>query len=125
MVTKAKGFWYVECDIISPKQLRESALIQLSVVRGNTPAADHKDIVRDLFIMILADIGISEQRKELAMQTIAEVWTTGICNVLKNGKSLHDMLFTYLSQTPEVIKLRQKGKNKILWNALENALNEL
>jgi hypothetical protein len=36
MVTKAnsiKGFWYVECDIISPKHLRESALIQLPVVR--------------------------------------------------------------------------------------------
>jgi len=32
MVTKAnsiKGFWYVECDIISPKHLRESAPIQL------------------------------------------------------------------------------------------------
>jgi hypothetical protein len=31
MVTKSyriKGFWYVECDIMSPKQLRESALIQ-------------------------------------------------------------------------------------------------
>ena len=118
MVTKAKGFWYVECDIISPKQLRESALIQLSVVRGNTPAADHKDIVRDLFInifkspVILADIGISEQRKELAMQTIAEVWTTGFCNVLENSKSLHDTLFTYLSQTPEMIKLRQQGEEQ-------------
>ncbi len=32
MVSKAnsiKGFWYVECDIISPNQLCESALIQL------------------------------------------------------------------------------------------------
>jgi hypothetical protein len=116
MVTKAnsiKGFWYVECDITSPKQLRESALIQLPVVRGNTPSTDHTDNVRDLFINIfkspvtLADIGISEQRKELAMQAIAQVWTTGICNVLENGKSLHDMHFTYLSRTPEVIKLRQ------------------
>jgi len=52
MVTKAnsiKGFWCVECDIISPKRLRESALIQLPVVRGNTPSTDHKDNVRDLF----------------------------------------------------------------------------
>ncbi len=121
MVTKAysiKRFWYVECDIKSPKQLRESALIQLTVLRGNTPSTDHKDNVRDLFISIVnspvtsADIGISEQRKELAMQAIAEVWTTGICNILENGKSLHDMLFTYLSQTPEVIKLHQQGKEQ-------------
>jgi hypothetical protein len=51
MVTKAnsiKGFWYVEWDIISPKHLRESALIQLPVVRGNNPSTDHKDNVRDL-----------------------------------------------------------------------------
>jgi hypothetical protein len=96
MVTKAnsiKGFWYVECDIISPKHLRESALIQLPVVRGNAPSTDHchKDNVRDLFNDIfnshatLADFGISEQRKELTMQAIAQVWTTGICNVLENG----------------------------------------
>jgi hypothetical protein len=121
MVTKVyniKGFWYVECDIMSPKQLRESALIQLPLVRGNTPSTDHKDNVRDRFISIfnspvtLADIGISEQRKVLDMQTIAEVWTTGICNVLENGKSLHDILFTYLSQTPEVIKFRQQGEEQ-------------
>ena len=112
MVTKAnsiKGFWYVECDIISPKHLRESALIQLPVVRGNIPSTDHKDIVRDLFSNIfnspatLADIGISEQRKELAMQAIAQVWTTGTCSV---------------AQTPEVIKLRQQGEEQ---KALERA----
>ena len=114
MVTKAnsiKGFWYVECDIISPKHLRESALIQLPVVRGNTPSTDHKDNVRDLFNNIfnspvtLADIGISEQRKELAMQAIAQVWTTGICSLS-------------VAQTPEVIKLRQQGEEQ---QALERA----
>jgi len=52
------------------------------------------------------------------MQAIAEVWTTGICNVLENGKSLHDMLCTYLSQTPEVTKLRQQGEEQ---QALERA----
>ncbi len=52
------------------------------------------------------------------MQAIAEVWTTGICNVLENGKSLHDTLFTYLSQTPEVMKLRQQGEEQ---QALERA----
>jgi hypothetical protein len=119
-----EGFWYVECDIISPKLLRESALIQLPVVRGNTPSTHHQDNVWDLFNNIfnkpvtLADIGISEQRTELAMQAIAEVWTTGICNVLENGKSLHDMLFTYLSQTPEVINLRQQEEEQ---QALERA----
>ena len=114
MVTKAnsiKGFWYVECDIISPKHLRESSLIQLPVVRGNTPSTDHKDNVRDLFSNIfnspatLADIGISEQRKELAMQAIAQVWTTGICSLS-------------VTQTPEVIKLRQQGEEQ---QALERA----
>jgi hypothetical protein len=74
MVTNAysiKGFWYVECDIMSPKQLRGSALIQLPVVRGNTPSTDHKDNVRDLFIsifnsrVILADIGIQNNEKSL------------------------------------------------------------
>jgi hypothetical protein len=77
MVTKAhsiKGTWYVECDIVSPKELRESTPIQLSVVRGKTPTTNHKNNVQDLFSYIfhspvtLADIGISEQRKELAMQ---------------------------------------------------------
>ena len=80
---------HVECDIISPKHLRESALIQLPVVQGNTPSTNHKDNVRDLFINIfnspvtLADIGISEQQKVLAMQAMAQVWTTGICSVLE------------------------------------------
>jgi hypothetical protein len=46
----------------------------------------------------LADIGISEQRKELAMQAIAQVWTTGICRLS-------------VAQTPEVIKLRQQGES--------------
>jgi hypothetical protein len=87
MVTKAisiKGTWYVECDIVSPKELRESTPIQLPVVRGKTPHTNHKDNVQDLFSnffhspvtgapVTLADIGISEQRKELAMQAIADV----------------------------------------------------
>jgi len=51
----------------------------------------------------LADIGISEQRNELAMQAIAQVWTTGTCSV---------------AQTPEVIKLRQQGEEQ---QALERA----
>ncbi len=47
MVTKAnsiKGTWYVECDIFSPKELRESTPIQLPVVRGKTPTTNHKDV---------------------------------------------------------------------------------
>ena len=90
--------------------------------------------------MTLADIGISEQRKELArvcvlflgtqcsnlytsaMQAIAEVWTTGICNPGENGQSLHDILFVYLSQTPEGIKLRQQGEKQ---QALEHARERL
>jgi hypothetical protein len=77
MVTKAnsiKGTWYVECDIVSPKELRESMPIQLPVVRGKTPTTYYKDNVQDLFSYIfhspvtLADMGISEERKELAMQ---------------------------------------------------------
>jgi hypothetical protein len=76
MVTNAnsiKGTWCVECDIVSPKELRESMPIQLPAVRGKTPTTNHKDNVQDLFSYIfhspgtLADIGISEERKELAM----------------------------------------------------------
>ena len=131
MVTKAnsiKGTWYVECDIVSPKELRESTPIQLPVVRGKTPTTNHKDNVQDLFSKILyspvtlADIGISEQRKELAMQAIAEVWTTGICNPGENGQSVHNILFAYLSQTPEGIKLRQQGEKQ---QALEHARERL
>jgi hypothetical protein len=54
--------------------LREPTPIQLPVVRGKTPTTNHKDNVQDLFSKIfyspvtLADIGISEERKELAMQ---------------------------------------------------------
>jgi hypothetical protein len=44
------------------------------------------------------------------LQSIAEVWTTGICIPGENGQSLHDVLFAYLSQTSEGIKLRQQGK---------------
>jgi hypothetical protein len=46
----------------------------LPVVRGKTPTTNHKANVQDLFSYIfhrpvtLADIGISEERKELAMQ---------------------------------------------------------
>jgi hypothetical protein len=119
MVTKANNIkghtWYIECDIVAPKELRASTPIQLPVVRGKTPTTKHKDNVQDLFRYIfhnpvtLTDICISEQRNELVMQTIAEVWTTGICNPGENGQSLHDLLFAYLSQTPEGIKLRQQG----------------
>jgi len=52
------------------------------------------------------------------MQAIAEVWTTGICNPGENGQSLHGILFAYLSQTPEGIKLRQQGERQ---QALEHA----
>jgi hypothetical protein len=77
MVTKAisiKGTWYVECDIVSPKELRELTPIQLPVVRGKTPTTNRKDNVQDLFSKIfyspvtLGDMGISEEGKELAMQ---------------------------------------------------------
>jgi hypothetical protein len=39
---------------------------------------------------------------------------TGISNPLENGKSLHDMLSTYLSQTLEGIKLFQQGESNKL-----------
>jgi hypothetical protein len=79
MVTKVnsiKGTWYVECDIVSPKELRESMPIQLPVVRGKIPITNHKDNVQDLFSYIFhspgtqVDKGISEERKELAMQAL-------------------------------------------------------
>ena len=95
--------------------------IQLPVVRGKTPTTNHKDNVQNLFGYIfhnpvtLADIGISEQRKELAMQAIAEV-----CG--ENGQSVHDILFAYLSQTPEGIMLRQQGEKQ---QALEHARERL
>ena len=50
--------------------------------------------------MTLADIGISEQRKELAVQAI----------------------FAYLSQTPEGIELRQQGEKQ---QALEHSRERL
>jgi hypothetical protein len=50
------------------------------------------------------------------------VWTTGICNPGENGQSLHDILFAYLSQTPEGIKLRQQGEKQ---QALELARERL
>ena len=56
------------------------------------------------------------------MQAIAEVWTTGICNPGENGQSVHDILFAYLSQTPEGIKLRQQGEKQ---QALEHARERL
>jgi hypothetical protein len=48
--------------------------------------------------------------------------TTGICNPGENGQSLHDILFAYLSQTPEGIKLRQQGEKQ---QALEHARERL
>jgi hypothetical protein len=52
MVTKANsitGTWYVECDIVSSRILRESTPIQLPVVQGKTPTANHNDNQQDLF----------------------------------------------------------------------------
>ena len=60
--------------------------------------------------------------QRLAMQAIAEVWTTRICNPGENSESLHDMLFTHLSQTPAGIKLRQQGEKQ---QALEQARERL
>ncbi len=128
MVTKAnsiKGTWYVECDLSLPRNRANRRRSNCLVVRGKTPTTNHKDNVQDLFSTIfyspvtLADIGISEQRKELAMQAIAEVWTTGICNPGENGQSVHDILF---AQTPEGIKLRQQGEKQ---QALEHARERL
>ena len=44
-----KSTWYVECDIFSPKKLRESTPMQLPVVRGKIPTTNDKDNVQDLF----------------------------------------------------------------------------
>jgi hypothetical protein len=63
----ASSTWYVERDIVSPKELHESTPIQSPVVRGKTPTTDHKDNMQDLSNNIFhspstsADIGISEQ----------------------------------------------------------------
>jgi hypothetical protein len=52
------------------------------------------------------------------------VCTTRICNLSpgENGQSVHDILFAYLSQTPEGIKLRQQGEKQ---QALEHARERL
>jgi hypothetical protein len=55
-VTKAnsiEGTCYVECDIVSPKELRESMPIQLPVVRRKTLTTNHKDNVQDFFSYML------------------------------------------------------------------------
>ena len=63
--------------------------------------------------------GAQHQSAECSIAScVVRVLTTGICNVLENGKPLHDMLFTYLSQTLELIKFRQQGEEQ---QALEHA----
>ena len=79
-----KKFWYVDCEILSPKGLRDPKPIQMPVVRGTSPTTNHKGNLRDLFNRIhhnpvtLADIGIDKVRVERALAAMASVWDTGL-----------------------------------------------
>ena len=82
-----KKFWYVDCEIVSPKALREPEPIQIPVVRGVSPTTNHKHNLRDLFDRIydnpvtLADIGIDTKRVERATAAMACVWDTGLISL--------------------------------------------
>ena len=45
----SKKFWYVDCKILSPEVPEDEKIIQMPVVRGNTPTTNHKHNLRDLF----------------------------------------------------------------------------
>ena len=82
-----KRTWYVDCKILSPKELREPKPIQMPVVRGQSPTTNHKDNLRDLFNTIfknpatLADIGIDNASEDRAMSAMASVWDTGLVSL--------------------------------------------
>ena len=44
-----KKFWYVDCEIVSPKVPNNPKLIQMPVVRGDSSTTKHKHNLRDLF----------------------------------------------------------------------------
>ena len=82
-----KKFWYVDCEIVSPKVPNNPKLIQMPVVRGDSPTTKHKHNLRDLFNRIysnpstLADIGIDNARVEKALTAMASVWDTGLVSL--------------------------------------------
>jgi hypothetical protein len=82
-----KKFWYVDCEIIAPKALREPEPIQIPVIRGVSPTTNHKHNLRDLFDRLydnpitLADIGIDTDRVERATAAMACVWDTGLVSL--------------------------------------------
>ena len=82
-----KKFWYVDCEIVSPKVPNNPKLIQMPVVRGDSPTTKHKHNLRDLFNRIfsnpstLADIGIGNARVEKALTAMASVWDTGLVSL--------------------------------------------
>ena len=83
----SKKFWYVDCKILSPEVPEEEKIIQMPVVRGNTPTTNHKHNLRDLFNRIyqnpttLADIGITRARAQQAASALAAVWDTGLVSL--------------------------------------------
>ena len=51
-----KKFWYVDCDIVSFKVLREPTLIQMPVVRGDSLTTKHKHNLCDLFNTVSSNL---------------------------------------------------------------------
>jgi hypothetical protein len=72
-----KKFWYVDCEIVSPKVPNNPKIIQMPVVRGDSPTTKHKHNLRELFNRIhsnpstLADIGIDNALVEKALTAMA------------------------------------------------------
>ena len=83
----SKKFWYVDCKILSPEVPEDEKIIQMPVVRGNTPTTNHKHNLRDLFNRIyqnpttLADIGITRARVQQAASALAAIWDTGLVSL--------------------------------------------
>ena len=80
-----KKFWYVDCEIVSPKAMRGSTLIQMPVLHGDSPTTKHRYNLSDSFNRIysnpstLADIGIDHVRVEKALTAMGSVWDTCLC----------------------------------------------
>jgi hypothetical protein len=131
MVTKAnsiKGTWYVECDIVSPKELLESMPIQLPVVRGKNPTTNHKDNVQDLFSYPESpqpgDSGRHWHFRRTKRACYASITSSRRCGPqesviparLVNPYTIYSLrtFHDFESQTPEGIKLHQQGKSNKL-----------
>ena len=107
-----KKFWHVDCEIVSPKVPNNPKLIQMPVVRGDSPTTKHKHNLRNLFNRIYSNPSTNSR----ATAHTRLVWRSSLLSRLGLDPVSLSKIETHL-----LTSLGSKGKNRNSLACLRNA----